>query len=210
MRFKLQDYYSIVFEPELLAEIEKYGTLAKLEKDDLLIDVGTKITQVPLLLNGAVKIVREDKNGDEIVLYFLERGDTCAISFVNCLNHSKSKVRGIAEKESEAIYIPVKKLEEWMGKYKSWREFVIESYSSRLDEMIEAIDTLAFMKMDKRLFKYLSDKVKIMRDTTLNTTHQEIAIDLNTSRVVVSRLLKQLENDGKIILHRNKIEVLEY
>ena len=210
MRFKLQDYYSIVFEPELLAEIEKYGTLAKLDKDDLLIDVGTKITQVPLLLNGAVKIVREDKNGDEIVLYFLERGDTCAISFVNCLNHSKSKVRGIAEKESEAIYIPVKKLEEWMGKYKSWREFVIESYSSRLDEMIEAIDTLAFMKMDERLFKYLSDKVKIMRDTTLNTTHQEIAIDLNTSRVVVSRLLKQLENDGKIILHRNKIEVLEY
>jgi len=210
MRFKLQDYYSIVFEPELLAEIEKYGTLAKLDKDDLLIDVGTKITQVPLLLNGAVKIVREDKNGDEIVLYFLERGDTCAISFVNCLNHSKSKVRGIAEKESEAIYIPVKKLEEWMGKYKSWREFVIESYSSRLDEMIEAIDTLAFMKMDERLFKYLSDKVKIMRDTTLNTTHQEIAIDLNTSRVVVSRLLKQLENDGKINLHRNKIEVLEY
>ena len=97
-----------------------------------------------------------------------------------------------------------------MAKYKTWREFVIESYSSRLDEMIEAIDTLAFMKMDERLFKYLTDKVKIMRDPTLNTTHQEIAIDLNTSRVVVSRLLKQLENDGKIILHRNKIEVLEY
>jgi len=210
MQVKLQDYYSIVFEPELLKEIEKYGTLVTLKKDDLLIDVGSKITQVPLLLNGAVKIVREDKNGDEIVLYFLERGDTCAISFVNCLNKSKSKVRGIAEKKSEAIYIPVKKLEEWMAKYKTWREFVIESYSSRLDEMIEAIDTLAFMKMDERLFKYLTDKVKIMRDPILNTTHQEIAIDLNTSRVVVSRLLKQLENDGKIILHRNKIEVLEY
>ncbi len=210
MRIKLQDYFSIVFEPELLNEIEKYGTLVTLKKDDLLIDVGSTITQVPLLLNGAVKIVREDKNGDEIVLYFLERGDTCAISFVNCLNKSKSKVRGVAEKESEAIYLPVKKLEEWMAKYKSWREFVIESYSSRLDEMIEAIDTLAFMKMDERLFKYLSDKVKIMRDTTLNTTHQQIAIDLNTSRVVISRLLKQLENLGKIKLHRNKIEVLEF
>ncbi len=210
MRTKLQDYFSIVFEPELLTEIEKFGTLVTLKKDDLLIDVGSKITQVPLLLNGAIKIVREDKNGDEIVLYFLERGDTCAISFVNCLNKSKSKVRGVAEKDSEAIYIPVKKLEEWMAKYKTWREFVIESYSSRLDEMIEAIDTLAFMKMDERLFKYLSDKVKIMRDTTLNTTHQQIAIDLNTSRVVVSRLLKQLENLGKIKLHRNKIEVLDF
>ena len=210
MRTKLQDYFSIVFEPELLTEIEKFGTLVTLKKDDLLIDVGSKITQVPLLLNGAIKIVREDKNGDEIVLYFLERGDTCAISFVNCLNKSKSKVRGVAEKDSEAIYIPVKKLEEWMAKYKTWREFVIESYSSRLDEMIEAIDTLAFMKMDERLFKYLSDKVKIMRDTTLNITHQQIAIDLNTSRVVVSRLLKQLENLGKIKLHRNKIEVLDF
>lgn len=210
MRIKLQDYYSIVFEPELLREIEQYGNLVTLEKDDLLIDVGGKIKSVPLILNGAVKIVREDKNGEEIVLYFLERGDTCAISFVNCLNNSKSKVRGIAEKETEAIYIPVKKLEEWMGKYKSWREFVIESYSSRLDEMIEAIDTLAFMKMDERLYKYLTDKVKIMRDPVLNTTHQEIAIDLNTSRVVVSRLLKQLENQKKIQLHRNKIEVLIY
>ncbi len=210
MKAKLQDYFSIVFEPELLEEIQRFGTLVTLKKDDLLIDVGSLITQVPLLLNGAVKIVREDKNGDEIVLYFLERGDTCAISFVNCLNKSKSKVRGVAEKDSEAIYVPVKKLEEWMAKYKTWREFVIESYSSRLDEMIEAIDTLAFMRMDERLFKYLSDKVKIMRDTTLNTTHQQIAIDLNTSRVVVSRLLKQLENLGKIQLHRNKIEVLDF
>ena len=210
MREKLQDYFSIIFEEELLREIEKFGRLVKLKKDDLLIDVGNLIKEVPLLLSGAVKIVREDKKGDEIVLYFLERGDTCAISFVNCLNNSKSKVRGVAEKDSEAIYLPVKKLEEWMGKYKSWREFVIESYSSRLDEMIEAIDTLAFMKMDKRLFKYLSDKVKIMRDTTLFTTHHQIALDLNTSRVVVSRLLKQLENEKKIKLYRNKIDVLEF
>jgi CRP/FNR family transcriptional regulator len=210
MREKLQDYYSVVFEPELLEEIIKFGKLTLIKKNELLIDVGGPISHVPLLLSGAIKIIREDKNGDEIVLYFLERGDTCAISFVNCLNNTRSKVRGIAEKDSEAIFLPVKKLEEWMGTYKSWREFVIESYSSRLNEMIEAIDTLAFMKMDKRLFKYLSDKVKIMRDTTLNTTHQQIAIDLNTSRVVVSRLLKQLETIGKIKLHRNKIEVLDF
>ena len=210
MRTKLQDYFSVIFERELLNEIIQFGHLVFLKKDDLLIDVGSTITFVPLLLNGAIKIVREDKNGDEIVLYFLERGDTCAISFVNCLNKNKSKVRGIAEKDSEVIYVPVKKLEEWMVKYKSWREFVIESYSSRLNEMIEAIDTLAFMKMDERLYKYLTDKVKILRNTTLNTTHQEIAVDLNTSRVVISRLLKQLENQKKITLYRNKIEVLDF
>lgn len=210
MEEKLKDYFSVVFEPELINQIIKYGVVKTIKKNELLIDVGSKITHVPLLLNGAIKIVREDKNGDEIVLYFLERGDTCAISFVNCINSNKSKVRGIAEKDSEAIFLPVKKLEEWMAEFKSWREFIIDSYSSRLDEMIEAIDTLAFMKMEDRLFKYLSDKVKIMRDITLNTTHLQIAQDLNTSRVVVSRLLKQLENDKKIKLFRNKIEVLEF
>ncbi len=210
MKEQLQDYFNFIFEPELLKGIEKHGTLAKLKKDGLLIDIGDKITAVPLLLNGAVKIMREDENGDELILYFLERGDTCAISFVNCLNNSKSKVRGVAEKNSEVIYIPVKKLKEWMAKYETWREFVIESYSNRLDEMIEAIDTLAFMKMDQRVFKYLSDKVKIMRSPTLNTTHQYIASDLNTSRVVISRILKQLENEDKIKLFRNRIEVLEY
>ena len=119
-------------------------------------------------------------------------------------------MRGVAEKPSEVIFIPVDKLEEWMVKYASWRSFVIDSYNIRLNEMLESIDTLAFMKMDQRLYKYITDKVKIMRSPTLSTTHQEIAIDLNTSRVVVSRLLKQLENEGKIKLYRNRIEVLEY
>lgn len=210
MEEKLKDYFSVVFETELIQEILKHGVFKVIKKNELLIDVGSKISHVPLLLNGAIKIVREDKNGDEIVLYFLERGDTCAISFVNCINNNKSKVRGVAEKDSEAIFLPVEKLEEWMAQFKTWREFIIESYSNRLDEMIEAIDTLAFMKMEDRLFKYLSDKVKIMRDTNLNTTHLQIAQDLNTSRVVVSRLLKQLENDKKIKLFRNKIEVLIY
>ncbi|MBT8385245.1 MAG: Crp/Fnr family transcriptional regulator, partial [Bacteroidia bacterium] len=126
------------------------------------------------------------------------------------LNSVKSKVRGVAEKDSEVVLIPVEKLEEWMVTYKSWRNFVIDSYNIRLSEMLEAIDTLAFLKMDKRLYKYLTDKVKIMRSSTLNTTHQHIAQDLNTSRVVISRLLKQLENEKKIKLHRNKIEVLIY
>ena len=165
---------------------------------------------MPLILTGAIKISRETKSGEEIVLYFLERGDTCTITFGSGLHSSKSKVRGIAEKDSELIFIPVKKLGEWMAKYSSWRSFVIDSYDIRLNEMLEAIDTLAFMKMDERLYKYLTDKVQIMRDMVLHTTHQEIAVDLNTSRVVVSRLLKQLENEGKIKLFRNKIEVMDF
>lgn len=210
IREKLNEFYKVVFEPELIDEIVEVGSLKKIKEDELLLDIGDNFNRIPLMLTGAIKISRETKNGDEIVLYFLERGDTCTITFGSGLNSSKSKIRGVAEKDSEVIFIPVEKLEDWMVKYKSWRDFVIDSYNIRLNEMLEAIDTLAFMRMDQRLYKYLTDKVKIMRETTLKTTHQEIAIDLNTSRVVVSRLLKQLENQGKIKLFRNRIEVLEY
>ena len=207
---KLKEYFNIVFEEDLINEIIEVGVYKKVKENELLLDLGDRFDKIPLMLNGAIKISREDENGDEIVLYFLERGDTCTITFGSGLTSSKSKVRGVAEKDSEVVFIPIAKLEEWLVKYKSWRNFVIDSYNIRLSEMLEAIDTLAFMKMDQRLYKYLTDKVKIMRDSTLNTTHQKIAQDLNTSRVVVSRLLKQLENEGKIELHRNKIEVLEF
>ncbi|MCK5638743.1 MAG: Crp/Fnr family transcriptional regulator [Flavobacteriaceae bacterium] len=210
IREKLNEFYKVVFEEELINEIVEVGTYKKIRENELLLDIGDNFNRIPLMLTGAIKISRETDNGDEIVLYFLERGDTCTITFGSGLHSSKSKVRGVAEKPSEVIFIPVEKLEEWLVKYASWRSFVIDSYNIRLNEMLEAVDTLAFMKMDQRLYKYITDKVKIMRNTTLKTTHQEIAIDLNTSRVVVSRLLKQLENEGKIKLFRNRIEVLDF
>lgn len=210
MREKLNNYYSFVFEDELLDEIEKVGMLKKIREGELLVDLGDTMKGVPLLLDGAIKIVREDKKGEEILLYFLERGDTCASSFASAIANGKCGIRAIAEKDSELIFLPANKMDEWLVKYKSWRNFVVDSYNVRLNEMMETIDTLAFMKMNERLYKYLTDKAQILRETTLNTTHQDIAYDLHTSRVVISRLLKQLENEGKIKLHRNKIEILEF
>ena len=210
MREKLENYFSFVFEKELLDEIEEIGIYKKLHKNEILVDLGDKMRGVPLLLEGAIKIVREDKKGEEILLYFLERGDTCASSFASAISNGKCGIRAIAEKESEIIFLPTEKLDEWLVKYKTWRNFVIDSYNIRLNEMMETIDTLAFMRMDERLFKYLTDKAQIMRETSLNTTHQDIAYDLHTSRVVISRLLKQLENEGKISLHRKRIEILNF
>ena len=205
LRTKLEDYYVEIFEKELIDEIVDSGIFRTIANGETLIDIGDKMSHVPLILSGAVKIIREDKNGDEIALYFLERGDTCAISFVNCINNSQSMFRGIAEKETEGIFVPVSKIDDWLIKYKSWRHFIIDSYHMRLIEMVESIDSLAFMKLDDRLHKYLVDKVKIMQDNTLIITHQEIADDINTSSVGVSRLLKILENEGKIIIRRNRI-----
>ena len=205
LREKLNDYYASIFEEKLIDEIIDVGILQTIKSNELLIDIGDKMTHVPLILGGAIKIIREDKNGDEIALYFIEKGDTCAISFVNCINQTKSMFRGITEIDTEGIFIPVSVIDEWLVKYKSWRHYIIDSYHMRLIEMVESIDSLAFMKLDDRLHKYLTDKVKIMNNNILVITHQEIADDINTSRVVVSRLLKVLEKEGKIKIRRNRI-----
>jgi CRP/FNR family transcriptional regulator len=121
-----------------------------------------------------------------------------------------SKIRAIADEDVDVIMIPINEMHAWFQTNESWRIFILQSYQIRFDEMLETIDTLAFMKMDKRLYKYLIDHVKLSASTTLEMTHQEIAEDLNTSRVVVSRLLKQLEKEGRIELGRNKITVLDF
>lgn len=207
LREKLAVFYATIFEKELIEEIINVGILRTIHSNEILIDIGDKMTHVPLILSGVVKIIREDDNGDEIALYFLEKGDTCAISFVNCIHRSESMFRGITEKDTEGIFIPVNIIDKWLIKYKSWREYVIDSYHDRLIEMVDSIDSLAFMKLDDRLHKYLTNKVKIMGNNILVITHQEIANDIHTSRVVVSRLLKVLENEGKIKIRRNRIIV---
>jgi len=210
LREKLSDYYSEIFEPALIDEIVKVGHFDKVKSGELMIDIGAEMTHIPLILEGVVKIIRQEKEGDELVLYFLERGDTCAISFVNCINRKKSIFKGVVDQDMEAIFLPVEHIDDWLMKFKSWRSFIIDSYHFRLIEMVESIDSLAFMKMDKRLLKYLNDKVKITKDVDLDITHQEIANDLNTSRVVITRLIKQLHDKGKIYSTRNKIRLLNF
>ena len=210
MRDILDQAYSYIFEEALLDEIAKVAIYKEFKADDYLIEIGDYIKTMPLLLTGAIKILREDENGDELLLYFLERGDTCAMSLTCCMGQSKSRIRAIAETDGAMLMIPVEKMEEWLTKYKTWRNFVFDSYNVRLNEMLEAIDTLAFMNLDERLYKYLTDKAKVIGDTEIKNTHQEIAYEMHTSRVVISRLLKALELQGKIKLHRNKIEILQF
>jgi CRP/FNR family transcriptional regulator len=179
------------------------------DEGDLLIEIGQYIKQMPLLINGAIKILREDKVEGELLLYFLEKGDTCAMTLACCLGDTKSEIRAVAETRGTVAMIPIGKMEEWLGKYKSWRNFVFSSYNKRLSEMLSAIDNLAFMKMDERLLNYLREKAKVNQSSLIANTHQEIAYELNTSRVVVSRLLKALENEGIIKLNRNIIQLLK-
>ena len=204
----LNQFYSGIFEKELVEEIAQVGILKSIKEGEKIIEIGEYVKSMPLLLEGAIKILREDKEGDELLLYFLSRVDTCAMTHSCCLGQSISEIRAIAEMDTKLIMIPVEKMEEWTAKYKSWRNFIFESYHTRLTEMLDAIDTIAFLNMDERLMRYLQEKVKINQVDLLQVTHQEIAYDLHTSRVVISRLLKKLEREGTIRLQRNNIKVI--
>ena len=209
IRDKLEKNYGYLFEPELLDEIEKVGHLVKVRQGDMMMDIGQQINAMPLLFEGAIKILTEDEAGDELLLYFIEVGDTCAMTFSCCMGAGKSEIRAIAETDSEMLMIPIEKMDDWMARYRNWRAFILDSYHERLSELLETIDTLAFMNMDDRLLKYLRDKAMVTHDDMIYTTHKDIAQDLHTSRVVVSRLLKGMERQGKIELQRNQIKVLD-
>lgn len=207
MNEQLNFYYGKRFSPELLAKIENVGVYKKVNAGDVLIEIGDYVKHIPLLLTGAIKIMREDENGGELLLYFLERGDTCAMTLTCCMGHSRSQIRAVVETTTELILIPVENMEEWLM-HKGWRDFVFESYNDRLYEMLDTIDALAFMNLNDRLYKYVVSKSAIAKTKTISLSHQEIAHELNTSRVVISRLLKQLEKENKVKLFRNRLEIL--
>jgi CRP/FNR family transcriptional regulator len=203
---KLFEKFQYLFEPELINEICQQGKLKTFDSDYMLIDIGDLITMMPLVISGSIKIMTEDQEGDELLLYYLELGDTCAVTLSCCTKKTKSTIRAISETKTEILFIPVEKMEEWMIKYKSWRAYVLDSYNIRLNEMLAAIDNIVFNSMEDRLKKYLDDKAWIAKSETIHVSHYEIAQDLHSSRVVISRLMKKLENQGIIKQNRNKIQ----
>ncbi|MEN8775937.1 MAG: Crp/Fnr family transcriptional regulator [Polaribacter sp.] len=201
--------FGYLFEKELLEEISKIGITKKIKAESTIIELGDYIKSMPLLISGAIKILREDDKGEELVLYYLEKGDTCAMTLSCCMGQTKSKIRAVAETDVSLVLLPKEKMADWLTSYKTWQSFILQSYHNRVEELLQAVDTIAFYKMDERLFKYLKDKAMVTHNDVLQVTHKQISEDLHTSRVVISRLLKKLENEDKIQLFRNSIKVLE-
>ena len=206
---ELKQHYGYLFEDELLQEVNQCGLYKEVPEGFTLMDIGQTISHMPLLISGALKILREDDKGDELLLYFIEQGDTCTMSISCCMGNSKSEIRAIAETPATLIMVPVQKMGEWMSKYRSWQNFILQSYHERTVELLESIDSIAFLKMDERLLKYLKHKAMFNHNEMISVTHQDIAHDLHTSRVVISRLLKKLENEGRLKLHRNQIHMMD-
>lgn len=196
-----------IAEKPLQEEIARIGKIMRFRAGQTIMDAGDYVRIIPLVLEGVIKVVREDESGNELFLYYLQPGETCSMSFTCCLAHKKSEIRASAEEDCIVIAIPVRYVDEWMTRYQSWKNYVMRTYDQRMMELIHTIDNIAFKRMDERLLDLLKKKAEAVGSRTILVTHQEIAYDLNASREAVSRLLKQLENEGTVRLGRNKIEL---
>lgn len=201
-------FLELNFEPELVDEILTVGKSKSYAAGETVIKPHGKSEYIPFVLSGVLKVMRYDPDKGDILLYYLEGGNTCAMSISCCLENNKGAFGVIAEEDSEVWMIPMNQLDPWMVKYPNFRRFIFKSYRMRFDELLNTIDSMAFMKMDERLVKYLLDKKQSSGSYIINKTHEEIARELNTSRVVISRLLKRLEKDEFLEQKRNRIEIL--
>lgn len=203
-----RDLFHNIFELSLLDEIEDVASIKHLKADKTLMEPGQAVRFIPILLKGSIKVSRKDELDNEVFLYYLNEGETCSITFTCCMQRKLSQVVAICEEDVELLIIPIDYMDKWMSQYSTWRSFVMNTSQAKFDELINALDQIAFQKLDERLLTYLKDKSILLTTSVLNLSHSQIAKDMNTSRVVVSRLLKKLEIDKVIKLGRNNIQLL--
>lgn len=205
------DAYKEIFtgvKDDVLKEIRAHSFTKTYEAGEILFNEGDLVKNLPIVLSGSIKIVRESEDGKEIYLYSIQPGESCLMSFLGAMSHEKSKVRAIVEEKSELLLIPSDIAAKWIDEYPSWNRFILQLYNKRLEELLDTVNAIAFQKMDQRLLDLLSRRQKASGSKEISVTHQQLADELGTHREVVSRLLKQLEKDKKLILGRNKITLL--
>lgn len=204
----ITEQFKHVFEPELLNELEKKAQHISAKEGDIILDIGQTVKVIPLIISGTLKISRLDDEGHEILLYYVSPNESCAMTFTCCMQQFPSEVKAVAEDDVEFLAIPINSMDEWMMKYVTWKSYVMKTIHARFNELLRTIDQIAFQKLDERLVHYLKEKSKATGSSLINLSHEQIAGDLATSRVVISRLLKKIENDKKLLLYRNQIKLL--
>jgi len=197
------------FEPAFNDELILRSSTLQFKTGEALMRTGQYFRSTMLIVNGLVKVYREDEEGNEFFMYYLQAGQACALSMICATKQQTSQVMARAVKDTTVISIPLSFMDAWMATYKSWYQFVLETYRSRFEELLVTLDHVAFRAMDERLEFYLRQHQQTLQTGTIEINHQEIADELNSSREVISRLLKKMEQLGKIKLHRNAIEIIQ-
>lgn len=205
----IHKHFPQLAERALQDEIAEGGQVFHYQAGEVIMDFESYVKMVPLIVKGSIKVTREDeRDGREMILYFLGPGETCSMSFTCCMMNKKSQIRTQAVEDTTLIGIPIRYMDAWMSRYQSWKNFVMQSYDAKMMELVRVLDSVAFEDMDRRLQKYLGARAESTGTTEIQVTHQEIASDLNASREAISRLLKKLENIGEVELGRNRIKLL--
>lgn len=206
---QIAEQFSSVFEPRLLEEMNDRGKVVHIKAGEAILEIGQLVRNMPIILSGSVKVSRLDDEGRELLLYYVNPSESCAMTFTCCMQQYPSEIRAVAEEDVTMLALPVQVMDEWLVKYPTWKSFVMKTMRARYHELLKTIDQIAFQKLDERLVTYLKEKSKTTGSSLVNLSHEQIAADLATSRVVISRLLKKLENDKKVLLYRNQIKLLK-
>ena len=197
-----------ILNPEFKKEIAESRDLKLFPTGTVILDIDSYVNYIPLVMSGSVKVVRTEEDGREILLYYLTPGESCISSILSGLTQDTSKVKAVVEEDAEILMLSLVKAKEWLTKYLEWSTFVFELYHKRFEDLVTMVNSIAFQKVDARLLYLLNQKAQLYKSKEISVTHQKLADELGITREAVSRVLKQIEMDGKIILSRNKITLL--
>lgn len=194
--------------PELIAKLKQYSTEKMYREGEVILDENSSIRAIPIVTKGTLKVMRTEEDGREILLYYIKAGESCIMSFLGGMHDEKSKVKAEVEEDAEILFLPMEKVSLFIKEYPEWLDYIFRLYHKRFEELLEIINAIAFKKMDERLLNLLHKKEELSGSKNLSITHEQLANELGTARVVVSRLLKQLEENGNLKLGRNKITLM--
>lgn len=195
--------------PEIKEKLKDYGFIKTFAEGDIILNENAFIKAIPIVIRGNIKVMRTDDDGREILLYYIKAGESCIMSFLGGIHNDTSKVKAVAEEPSEILFIPIDKVTLLIKEYPEWLDYIFRLYHKRFEELLEVVNSVAFNKMDERLLNFIKKKCELTKAHTLYITHEQLANELGTARVVVSRLLKQMEENKLVILGRNKIHLIE-
>lgn len=194
--------------PELVEKLYQYSIKKEYKAGSLILNENAHIRSIPIVTKGALKVTRTEEDGREILLYYIKAGESCIMSFLGGLHNETSIVKAEVEEDAEILFLPIEKVSLFLKEYPQWLDYIFRLYHKRFEELLEIINAIAFQKVDQRMLTLLQKKSELTQSKNILITHEQLANELGTARVVVSRLLKQLEDEGVVLLGRNKISLL--
>lgn len=194
--------------PELKEKLYENGIKKDFIAGDIILNENASIRSIPIVTKGSIRVMRTDEDGKEILLYYIKAGESCIMSFLGGMHQEASKVKAVVEEDAEILFLPMEKVTLFIKEYPEWLDYIFRLYHKRFEELLEVVNAVAFKKMDERLLNFIRRKCQLTQSNTLNVTHEQLANELGTARVVVSRLLKQMEDEGLVKLGRNNVTLL--